>query len=160
MRGFPVSVLPIAFPVTKSTVASNRRLHFLDTNILLYSISGDPSEASKHTRAIDLLDRDDGALSAQVLQEFYVQATRATRPDAISHLDAVALMATWRRFAIQELTLDVLDSALNIKVASGFSYWDSAILAAAATLGCRELYSEDLTHGRMIEGVRVINPFR
>jgi predicted nucleic acid-binding protein len=58
-------------------------LHFLDTNILLYSISRSPAETSKRDRAIELLERDDGALSVQVLQEFYVQATRSTRPDPL-----------------------------------------------------------------------------
>jgi predicted nucleic acid-binding protein len=43
--------------------------HFLDTNIFLYSISRDPTDAAKRRCAIDLLDRDDGALSVQVLQE-------------------------------------------------------------------------------------------
>jgi len=52
---------------------------FIDTNILLYSISGDPAEASKRDIAIALLDAENIALSVQVLQEFYVQATRAPR---------------------------------------------------------------------------------
>ena len=58
---------------------------FFDTNILLYSISSVAEEASKRERALTLLDGDDGALSVQVLQEFYTQATRATRPDRLSH---------------------------------------------------------------------------
>jgi predicted nucleic acid-binding protein len=53
-------------------------LHFLDTNILLYSISRDPAESAKRDRAIDLLERDDGALSVQVLQEFMFR--RRDRP--------------------------------------------------------------------------------
>ena len=57
---------------------------FIDTNILLYSISRDPAEASKREIAIALLDAENIALSVQVLQEFYVQATRATRADAIA----------------------------------------------------------------------------
>jgi predicted nucleic acid-binding protein len=52
---------------------------FLDTNVLLYSISRDPAEAAKWDRAVALLDEDDNALSVQVLQEFNVQATRPTR---------------------------------------------------------------------------------
>lgn len=59
--------------------------HFLDRNILLYSISRNPAEAVKRDRAIDLLDDDSGALSVQVLQEFYVQATRPGHTDAIPH---------------------------------------------------------------------------
>ena len=134
--------------------------YFLDTNILLYSISSDPAEAAKRDRARLHIDGDDGALSIQVLQEFYVQATRSTRPDPLPHEIAVGLMGTWRRFAVQEITLSILDAALDIKTSHGFSYWDSAIIAAAGALGCRELYSEDMSHGREIEGIVIVNPFR
>jgi len=134
--------------------------HFLDTNILLYSISRHPAEASKRDRAIDLLERDDGALSVQVLQEFYVQATRSTRPDPLSHEIATGLIATWTRFRVQEITLSILAGASEIKASHGFSYWDSAIIAAARALGCRELYTEDMAHGREIEGIIITNPFR
>jgi predicted nucleic acid-binding protein len=134
--------------------------HFLDTNILLYSISRDPAEAAKRERAAGLLDRDDGALSVQVLQEFYVQATRSSRPNPLPHEIAVGLISTWLRFRVQELTLPLLAAALQVKLAFGFSYWDSAIIAAARALGCRELYSEDMSHGREIDGVMIINPFR
>jgi predicted nucleic acid-binding protein len=42
----------------------------------------------------------------------------------------------------------------------GFSYWDSAIVAAARALGCDRLYTEDLSHGRVVEGIAIIDPFR
>jgi predicted nucleic acid-binding protein len=135
-------------------------LHFLDTNILLYSISRHPAEAAKRERAIALLEQDDGALSVQVLQEFYVQATRPTRPDRLSHDIAAALIKTWTRFLVQEITLSILFGALEIKATHGFSYWDSAIVAAARALGCGTVYSEDLSHGREVEGITIINPFR
>lgn len=134
--------------------------HFIDTNVLLYSISRDPQERAKRERAVTLLDRDDGALSVQVLQEFYVQATRPTRPDPLPHDIAVGLIDTWTRFAVQDITLAILTGALEIKASHGFSYWDSAIIAAARALGCGELYSEDMRHGLMIDGVAIINPFR
>ena len=133
---------------------------FIDTNILLYSISRDPPEASKRDIAVALLDADDIALSVQVLQEFYVQATRATRPDAVSHDVAVGLVRTWLRFTVQEITLSVMIGALEIKAIYRLSYWDAAIIAAARALGCRELLSEDMSHGREVEGVRITNPFR
>jgi predicted nucleic acid-binding protein len=135
-------------------------LHFLDTNILLYSISRDPAENEKRERAVALLDRDQGALSVQVLQEFYVQATRASRPDRLPHDIAAGLITAWSRFRVQEITLSILMSALEIKTAHRFSYWDSAIIAAARAVGCRILYSEDLSHGREIEGITIVNPFR
>jgi len=133
---------------------------FVDTNVLLYSISRDLGEAPKRDIAVGLLDDEDIALSVQVLQEFYVQATRATRPDALAHEIAVGLLRTWLRFKVQEITLPVMMSALEIKANYGLSYWDAAIVAAARALGCRELLSEDMSHGREFEGVIIKNPFR
>jgi predicted nucleic acid-binding protein len=133
---------------------------FLDTNILLYSISRTPQEADKRMIAELLLDTGDNALSVQVLQEFYVQATRATRPDALPHDIAAGLVRTWLRFTVQETTLPVMLGALEIKSAHRLSYWDAAIVAAARALGCREILSEDMAHGREMEGMVVVNPFR
>jgi predicted nucleic acid-binding protein len=58
------------------------------------------------------------------------------------------------------MTLPVVLDALDIKAAFKLSYWDAAIVAAARALGCRDLLSEDMAHGREIEGVRIENPFR
>ena len=134
--------------------------HFLDTNILIYSISRDPAEAAKRERAIELLDDDSGSLSVQVLQEFYVQATRASRANPVSHAIAVELIEMWSRFRIQDMTLGVLHSALRIRQTYRFSFWDSAVIAAAVALGCDRLYTEDLAHGQVVEGVAIVNPFR
>jgi predicted nucleic acid-binding protein len=134
--------------------------HFLDTSVLLYSISRDRDETSRKERAIALLEADGGGLSVQVLQEFYVQATRVTRPDPLPHEIAAGLIRAWMRLAVQDLTSAVLTRALEIKVNHGFSYWDSAIIAAAGALGCRELYSEDLADGREVEGILIVDPFR
>jgi predicted nucleic acid-binding protein len=132
---------------------------FLDTNILLYSISTDSAETRKRDIAIALLEDDDIGLSVQVLQEFYVQATRPTRSDALDHDVAVGLVRTWLRFNVQEMTLAVMLGALEIKATQQLSYWDAAIVAAARALGCRELLSEDMSHGREIGGVRITDPF-
>jgi predicted nucleic acid-binding protein len=133
---------------------------FVDTNILLYSISQDPIEAAKRDIAVALLDADDLALSVQVLQEFYVQATRPTRQDALPHQTATGLIQTWLRFRVQEITLPLMVAALEIKTAHRLAYWDAAIVAAARALGCRELLSEDMSHGREVEGILIRNPFR
>ncbi len=135
-------------------------LRFLDTNILLYSISRDPSEIAKRDRAVALIDEGGNALSVQVLQEFYVQATRPTRRDVLPHDLAVGLIRTWLRFKVQETSVSIMTAALEIKAEHGLAYWDAAIVAAARALGCRELYSEGMTHGREIDRVTIINPFR
>lgn len=133
--------------------------HFLDTNVLLYSISTNPIESRKRQCAVDLLEDDSAALSVQVLQEFYVQATRPTRPDALSHQLAAGLIATWSRFRVQAMTLFVLNKALALRESHPFSFWDSAILAAALALNCDTVYTEDLKHGQQVEGLTIINPF-
>lgn len=133
---------------------------FLDANILIYSISTAADESGKRDKALTLLDRDDCVLSVQVLQEFYVEATRASRPDRLSHEIATGLIRTWMRFRIQDTTVAVLQGALEIRAAHGFSFWDSAIIAAARAGGCGELYTEDLSHGRIVDGVMIVNPFR
>jgi len=133
---------------------------FLDTNILLYSISTVPAEAEKRAIAQGLIDQDGWGLSVQVLQEFYVQATRAGRADALPHDLAAEFIRVWMRFTVQDMTSSVMLNALDIRARCGFSYWDSAIVAAAAALGARRLYSEDLQHGRIVDGVEIVDPFR
>lgn len=132
---------------------------FLDTNILLYSVGTVPEEQLKREQAWMLLDRADVVLSVQVLQEFYVQATRASRADRLSHERAVDFIAAWRRFPIQANTTETVLAALTIKERYGFSYWDSAVVAAAQAAACSKLYTEDLSHDQIVDGVRIINPF-
>src|SRR5690349_16116108 len=133
--------------------------HFLDTDVLPYSISRDPAEQAKREIAVALLENDGGALSGQVLQELYVQATRSSPPDWLPHDIDAGLIVAWTRFPVQEITFSILLSALEIRAAHGFSYWDSAVLAAARALGCRTLYTEDISHGREVEGVTIIHAY-
>lgn len=133
---------------------------FLDTNILLYSISTADDEIAKRAKALQLLDRSDCVLSVQVLQEFYVQATRTSRLDALTHNAAIALTEAWLRFPIQENTVSTFRAALKLRKTTGFAFWDCAIIAAARAAGCDELYSEDMTDGRKIGALKLINPFR
>jgi predicted nucleic acid-binding protein len=134
---------------------------FLDTNILLYSISDNARERAKRDIAVGLLEQDDNGLSVQVLQEFYVQATRATRPHPLPHEIAAGLVRTWLlRCRIQDVTVSILSAALDIKSVHRLSYWDAAIIAAAQAIGCRDVLSEDMSHGRQIEGILIVNPFR
>jgi predicted nucleic acid-binding protein len=135
-------------------------MRFVDTNVLLYAVSTASGEAAKAEVARGLLEADDLALSVQVLQEFYVQATRAGRADRLSHEQAALLVESWLRFPVQESTVGLLRGAFEIRRRHRLSYWDAAIVEAARLLGCDTLLSEDLTHGRSYEGVRVTNPFR
>lgn len=66
-------------------------MDFVDTSVLLYRISLDPEEREKQEISSELLGRDDLCLSIQVLQEFYVQATRGSRDDALQHIERPAI---------------------------------------------------------------------
>jgi predicted nucleic acid-binding protein len=135
-------------------------VRFADTNILLYAISRDPAEQDKAKRANEILSGADLALSVQVLQEFYVQATRVSRPDPITHQQAVRLIESFRRFPVQDVTSAVVMAALAARERFQLSYWDSAIIEASRAMGCTEVLSEDMGDGQDYAGVRVTNPFR
>ena len=134
-------------------------MQFVDTNVLLYAISRDPAEARKARRANELLAAGNAGLSVQVLQEFYVQATRASRPDAITHEQATGLIDAWRRFPVQVMTVDVMVAAFETRRRFRIAYWDAAIIEASRALGCAVVLSEDLDTGTDYDGVRVRDPF-
>jgi predicted nucleic acid-binding protein len=135
-------------------------VRFVDTNILLYAISRDPAEQDKAKRANDILAERDLALSVQVLQEFYVQATRPSRPDAIGQQQAVLLIESFQRFPVQDITSGIMMAALDTRQRFQLSYWDAAIIEASRAMGCMQVLSEDLNDGQDYSGVRVANPFR
>lgn len=135
-------------------------MRFVDTNVLLYAISKDPAELRKSERAADILRSRDIALSTQVLQEFYVQATRQSRSDPISHGQASRLIESFLRFHIQPITTDLVVAALATRQRWGISYWDAAIIEAGRVLGCECVLSEDLNDGQDYGGIQVENPFR
>ena len=132
---------------------------FVDTNVLLYAASTTPEEAGKRSIARAILKRDDLVLSAQVLQEFYVQATRATKPDRLPHQRAVALIESWLRFRVIATSVALVRQALATADRWRISYWDAAVVEAARLAGCPTVYSEDLQDGMNFAGVVVENPF-
>lgn len=134
-------------------------MRFVDTNVLLYVVSTAAEEAGKAATARAILKAADLALSVQVLQEFYVQATRPNRPDTLSHEQAAALVEAWLRFPAQETSVELLRAGVSACRRYHVSYWDATVIEAARLQGCEVLLSEDLSHGQDFDGVRVENPF-
>ena len=116
--------------------------------------------SAKAEIAQTLLSSRDIVLSVQVLQQFYVQATRQSRANPLTHDEALARIRTWRRFPTVDITTGILDDALAIKACYQLSYWDSAIIAAAKEGNCTEVLSEDMNDGQDYGGVKMINPFK
>lgn len=134
---------------------------FLDSNVLLYA--HDLSAGLKREVAIELVrglwESRTGRLSIQVLQEFFVNATRKLpRPLNVEETrEVVEDFSYWE--VHRPGTGDVL-GAIDTSRRLGISFWDAMIIRSAACQGCRVLYSEDLNAGQLYEGgVRVENPF-
>ncbi len=134
-------------------------MRFVDTNVLLYAISSLTEDAERRERAVALLKEGDLAISVQVLQEFYHQATRPSRPNAITSVQALGFIDAISAFPVQAITREVFRAGVAISQRFGLSYWDGAILAAARAMGCDAVYSEDMNAGQDYGGVTVINPF-
>ncbi len=137
-------------------------MRFIDTNVLLYLVSKDPAEAAKQRVAARILDSVDLALSVQVLQEFYVQATRprASGRGTLTHAQAAHLIDAFLRFPVQEMTLALLEAALATAHRYRISLWDASVIEAARLQGCDRVLSEDLAHSQRYGSIKVENPFR
>ena len=131
---------------------------FLDSNVLLYACSAAREDAAKRKVAQDLILQGSFALSAQVLQEFIANALRKPRLGiSEANIDATLEMAGMVR--VQPITHELVISAVILRRRYPLSHWDATIIAAAAELGCRTVYSEDMSNGQKYGGVRVVNPF-
>jgi predicted nucleic acid-binding protein len=143
-----------------NSMSEPRSLQFVDTNVLIYA--HDVSAGEKHVRAQelvrDLWQSEEGCLSIQVLQEFYVNVTqKVARPlpaEAASQI--IADLSAWEVHCpgVQ----DLLD-AIRLQERYRISFWDAMILASAVQLRCQVLWSEDLNPGQVYGRVQVQSPF-
>lgn len=132
---------------------------FFDSNILVYFT--DSGELQKQQIAGELIKNavinGNGVISTQNLQEFFAATTRklmCSKEKAKEYLENFK-----DSFAVEQVSVAHILKAVDICIKKHFSFWDSLILAAAIQSGCVICYSEDLTNGQIIEGVKVVNPF-
>jgi predicted nucleic acid-binding protein len=97
-------------------------------------------------------------VSLQVLREFYVVVTR-TIEAPLSHEEASEIVRDLARLPLVEEGYGLLDRALDLVGEHHLSLWDAMVVVAAEAARCEVLYSEDLSHGQVIRGVRIENPF-
>ncbi len=133
---------------------------FVDSNVVVYAF--DKSAGTKREKAQELLSllwqSGEGCLSLQVLQEFYVTATRKLEQPLTSGEAGLIVSALSEWTVYEPRRADIL-TAIDIHRRHRISYWDGLIIQSAQALGCQRLWSEDLTSGRKFEGVEVRNPF-
>ena len=133
---------------------------FVDTNVLVYA--HDQSAGVKHEQAKRLLatlwQSEQGCLSIQVLQEFYVTVTRKLkRPlSATTAAQLITDLGVWR---VHRPTVTDLLEAITLQERYQISFWDAVILQSALQLNCPIVWSEDLNDGQQYSQARVQNPF-
>jgi len=135
---------------------------FLDTNILVYAIDADPEGYQKRRKAREVVHEQivnrSGVISVQVMQEFFVTATRKIA----NNLSVDESLEFLNYISVLEIVYPdehlVFSAARKIKH-NQISFWDAMIIHAARISGCTTLLSEDLQGGSEIDSVQIINPF-
>ena len=132
---------------------------FIDTNVLVYAEATD--EPIKQLAAFALLKRlyenNEGVLSTQVLQEYCNVALKKLKLP-ITHIRAQ--LDLYEQFEVVQVTPAIIRVGLDLQQIRSISFFDSIILASAHAAGCNVIWSEDMSTGEVINGVRISNPFQ
>jgi predicted nucleic acid-binding protein len=132
---------------------------FIDTNVLIYAHDVDAKAKHEIAKGVlgELWGQRSGALSLQVLQEFYVNVTRKI-PSPLSQRSARPVVESYAAWCI-ETTPTEIATAFRLEDDCRIGFWDALILAAAIKCGASRILSEDLSAGQTIAGIRIENPF-
>ena len=129
----------------------------LDSNILIYA-ELEP-ESDKGTRSAGLILRAarDGVIPAQVLGE-YLQFVQRRAPAAFE--EAIRQASLYQAAFLTPPTTDaIVNKASALARAHRMQLWDGVVCAASIEAGAKVLMTKDMQDGRLIDGLRLINPF-
>jgi len=131
---------------------------FVDTNVLVYAV--DRQAGPKRARALTLLIELGASIviSTQVIQEFFVTATRKlAQPLPLD--EAEHRVGELARVDVVVLDLPLIRNAISLSREHTLSFWDALLIQSAHVRGCTRLLTEDMQHGREFGRLRVENPF-
>lgn len=131
-------------------------MRFVDTGILLYAISSDPSEIIAAERAAELLSARDLVCSVAVFEEFLQRAVSG--PGALPPDTALAFLDTLRRFPVQESSLDLLNTTVIAARRWQLPLRDAAVIETARLQGCTTVLSTVISTGADLGAIQVVNP--
>lgn len=130
---------------------------FIDTNILIYCL--DPRDKKKQKKArqeVKKIEKEgQGVISTQILQEFFVASTKKLGVDP---LEAKSILRSFLNFEVVLVDADLIANAVDTSILNKLSFWDALIVACAESSKCAQLWTEDLSHGQVIQGIKVVNP--
>jgi predicted nucleic acid-binding protein len=135
-------------------------LTFIDTNVLVYAYNADAGHKHQTAKSVvvGLWNSRSGAMSTQVLQEFYVTTTRKIAQPLAPHA-ARQIIDTYRAWPVHRPDVGDILSASELAEHHRLSFWDALIVIAAQGTGATTLLSEDLQDGRRLAGLTITNPF-
>jgi predicted nucleic acid-binding protein len=129
----------------------------LDSNILIYAELEPDSEKGKHAADLILRAAQDGVIPVQVLGEFLRFVQRRV-PAAFK--EAIRQASIYQAAYLTPPTTDaIISKAAELARGHHVQFWDCVVCAASADAGAKVLMTEDMQDGRMLEGIRLINPF-
>ncbi len=133
---------------------------FVDTNVLVYAFEKGRSAKKLVAQRLmsELMDEDRLRVSTQVLQELFVTLTRKAAQPCSSD-EALAVLEDLSAWPLTVVDYAAIRAAAGLAERAKLSFWDALVVVAAARSGAAVLYTEDLSDGQEILGVRVSNPF-
>ena len=131
-----------------------------DTNVLVYATAS--ISDVKVTRARDLIARAMRAASSVLLLQTLAEFSHvAIRKAKIPVADIRRTIDAWRAvLPVQAADGSDLLAALEAVSAHRLAFWDAMLWASAQRAGVRQLLTEDLQDGFVLQGVTFINPFK
>jgi len=141
-------------------MSANASKVFVDTNVLVYAhdVDAGAKYQTANERLLALWADETGLVSTQVLQEFYVTATRKIKTP-IHRPVARDIVRRYGSWLFGSLGIEHIVRASEVEELHKLDFWDALVVVSAAASGARTLLTEDLNHGQVIEGVRIENPF-
>ena len=132
---------------------------FADTNVAFYSRedTSDPKAATAQLWLRECAARRLLCLNLQVLNELanvlFRKRRQLNNEQVFEAIDTLSVLGS------EPVTIQTVQTARAVRTATGYSWWDSLLLASALELGCSHFLSEDLQDGQQIGDLTIINPF-
>lgn len=141
-------------------MSTAQELVFVDTNILVYAHDSNSPDRQRVAQTVlkELWDNRSGALSTQVLQEFYAVATRKLKPP-MPKSAARRIVADYSVWCTVDTDPLLIVSASRLEEEHSLAFWDALVIEAALRSGATWLLSEDLQDGRRFANLTIRNPF-
>lgn len=132
---------------------------FIDTNVFVYADDGAAPTKQARARSVlsELIRGKRAVVSTQIMQEYFAAAIRKL---GLSSDRARVRVERLNRLDVILVRPELILGAIDLCRLHDLSFWDALVLRSASAAGCGRLLTEDLQHGRIIDGVTIENPFR